>query len=51
LELLLSWLIFSVAAWLTPAILPGFHVNNFGTAVLAPITCTSMGSDGRSAAR
>ena len=33
-ELILSWLILSVAVWLTAAILPGFHVKNFGSAVL-----------------
>jgi len=34
LELILSWLILSAAVWLTAAILPGFHVKNFGSAVL-----------------
>ena len=34
LELILSWLILSVAVWLTAAILPGFHVKSFGSAVL-----------------
>lgn len=33
-SLLLSWLILSVAVWLTAAILPGFHVKNFGSAIL-----------------
>ena len=33
-ELILSWLILSVAVWLTAAILPGFHVKNFGSAIL-----------------
>jgi putative membrane protein len=33
-ELIFSWLILSVAVWLTAAILPGFHVKNFGSAVL-----------------
>jgi putative membrane protein len=33
-ELILSWLILSVAVWLTAAVLPGFHVKNFGSAVL-----------------
>jgi putative membrane protein len=33
-ELVLSWLILSVAVWLTAAILPGFHVKNFGSAIL-----------------
>ncbi len=32
--LLLSWLILTVAVWLTAALLPGFHVKNFGSAVL-----------------
>jgi putative membrane protein len=34
LELILSWLILSVAVWLTAAILPGVHVKNFGSAIL-----------------
>jgi putative membrane protein len=33
-ELILSWLILSVAVWLTAALLPGFHVKSFGSAVL-----------------
>lgn len=33
-SLLLSWLILSLAVWLTATILPGFHVKNFGSAVL-----------------
>jgi putative membrane protein len=33
-ELILSWLVLSVAVWLTAALLPGFHVKNFGSAVL-----------------
>ena len=33
-ELLLTWLILSVAVWLTAMILPGFHVKSFGSAVL-----------------
>lgn len=33
-ELLLSWLILSFAVWLTDAVLPGFHVKNFGSAIL-----------------
>lgn len=33
-ELILSWLVLSVAVWLTAAILPGFHVKSFGSAVL-----------------
>lgn len=33
-SLLLSWLILSVAVWLTAAVLPGFHVKSFGSAVL-----------------
>jgi putative membrane protein len=34
LDLILSWLILSVAVWLTAAILPGFHVKSVGSAVL-----------------
>lgn len=33
-ELLLSWLILSFAVWLTAAVLPGFHVKSFGSAIL-----------------
>lgn len=33
-ELLLSWLILSFAVWATAAVLPGFHVKGFGSAVL-----------------
>ena len=33
-ELLLSWLILSVAVWVTDAVLPGFHVKSIGSAVL-----------------
>jgi len=33
-ELILSWLILSVAVWLTAMILPGFHVKSFGSAIL-----------------
>lgn len=33
-ELLLSWVILSVAVWLTAEILPGFHVRSFGGAFL-----------------
>ncbi|HEY7771970.1 MAG TPA: phage holin family protein [Marinagarivorans sp.] len=32
--LLLNWLILSFAVWLTAAILPGFHVKNFKSAIL-----------------
>lgn len=32
--LLLSWLILTLAVWLTAAILPGFHVKNFKSAIL-----------------
>jgi putative membrane protein len=32
--LILSWLILSVAVWLTATILPGFHVKSFGSALL-----------------
>ncbi|MBN1239857.1 MAG: phage holin family protein, partial [Gammaproteobacteria bacterium] len=33
-ELILSWLILSVAVWITAAVLPGFHVKSIGSAVL-----------------
>lgn len=33
-SLLLSWLILSLAVWLTAAVLPGFHVKDFVSAVL-----------------
>lgn len=33
-SLILSWLILSLAVWLTAAVLPGFHVKSFGSAVL-----------------
>lgn len=33
-SLLISWLILSFAFWITAAILPGFHVKNFGSAIL-----------------
>lgn len=32
--LILNWLILSLAVWLTAAILPGFHVKNFKSALL-----------------
>jgi putative membrane protein len=32
-ELLISWLILSVAVWLTAMILPGVHVKGFGAAI------------------
>jgi putative membrane protein len=31
-SLLLSWLIYSVAVWITAVVLPGFHVKSFGSA-------------------
>lgn len=33
-SLLLTWLIFSVAVWVTAAVLPGFHVKSFGSAII-----------------
>ncbi len=33
-SLLLSWLILSLAVWVTAAILPGFHLKSFGGAFL-----------------
>jgi putative membrane protein len=32
--LLISWLILSLAVWATAALLPGFHVKNFKSAVI-----------------
>lgn len=33
-DLILSWLILSLAVWVTDAALPGFHVKNFTSAIL-----------------
>jgi putative membrane protein len=33
-SLLLSWLVLSIAVWITAAVLPGFHVKNFPSAIL-----------------
>lgn len=33
-SLILSWLILSVAVWITAVALPGFHVKSFGSAIL-----------------
>jgi putative membrane protein len=33
-SLLLSWVILSVAVWITAALLPGFHLKSFGSAFL-----------------
>jgi putative membrane protein len=33
-SLLISWLILSVAVWITAAVLPGFHVKNARSAIL-----------------
>jgi putative membrane protein len=32
-SLLLSWLILSIAVWITAAVLPGFHVRDFKSAL------------------
>ncbi|WP_119155056.1 phage holin family protein [Caldimonas tepidiphila] len=32
--LLLSWLILTLAVWLTAYLLPGFHVKSFGSAIM-----------------
>ena len=32
--LLLSWLILSLAVWITALVLPGIHVKSFGSAIL-----------------
>lgn len=34
-RMLLSWLVLSVAVWVTAGILPGFRVNGFGGAIKA----------------
>lgn len=36
-NILLSWLILSFAVWVTAAILPGFHVKNFSSAILVAL--------------
>jgi putative membrane protein len=33
-NLLLSWLILSLAVWITAVVLPGFHVRSFGSAIV-----------------
>jgi putative membrane protein len=33
-SLVLSWLILSLAVWVTATVLPGFHVKSFGSAIL-----------------
>lgn len=33
-SLLLSWLILSIAVWITAIVLPGFHVKNFVSAII-----------------
>jgi putative membrane protein len=33
-SLILSWLILSLAVWITATVLPGFHVKSFGSALL-----------------
>jgi putative membrane protein len=33
-HLLLSWLVLSVAVWVTAAVLPGFHLKSFGGAFM-----------------
>lgn len=33
-DVLFSWLVLSFAIWVTAAILPGFHIKGFGTAIL-----------------
>jgi putative membrane protein len=32
-SLLVSWLILSLAVWITAVVLPGFHVRSFGSAI------------------
>jgi putative membrane protein len=33
-SILISWLILSLAVWLTAAILPGFHIKSHGSAII-----------------
>lgn len=33
-SLILSWLILSLAVWVTAVVLPGFHVKSFGSAIV-----------------
>src|SRR5690606_18571137 len=33
-SVLISWLVLSVAVWITAAVLPGFHIKSIGSAVL-----------------
>jgi putative membrane protein len=33
-SILLSWLILSLAVWVTAVVLPGFHVRSFGSAII-----------------
>ncbi len=33
-NILLSWLLLSVAVWVTAVVLPGFHVKNFRSAII-----------------
>jgi putative membrane protein len=33
-SLILSWLVLSLAVWVTAVVLPGFHVKSFGSAIL-----------------
>jgi putative membrane protein len=33
-SLLLSWLVLSLAVWITAVVLPGFHVKGFGSALV-----------------
>ena len=33
-DLLISWLILSLAVWITAAVLPGFHVKGFVSAII-----------------
>jgi putative membrane protein len=33
-SILLSWLILTLAVWITAVVLPGFHVRSFGSAIV-----------------
>ncbi len=36
-SLLLSWLVLSLAVWITAMVLPGFHVKGFGDAIVVAL--------------
>jgi putative membrane protein len=36
-SLLISWLVLTVAVWITAMVLPGFHVKSFGDAIVVAL--------------